>query len=207
MRNKDFKYFPLVISAPSGGGKSAVRDRLLKKDSRFRFSITCTTRKKRKGEINGRDYFFVSESGFKSLIKSGKLLEWAKVHGNYYGTPARSVERILDKGFIPVMTIDVKGAASVRKRFPHAVTVFLLPPGLNALEARLKKRGESIESVKVRIATAMKEIERSYEFDYAVINDKLENAVKDIIGIVSAESMKVERNAGCIYEFKKQLQR
>ena len=148
----------MVISAPSGGGKSVVRAEIFKKDKRFKFSVTCTTRKKRKGEVQGRDYHFVSDKKFKKLISDKKLLEWAKVHGNLYGTPIKSVRDILKENKIPLMTIDVNGARSVKKYFPDAVTVFILSPSLKILVKRLKLRKESEENIAIRLETAKKEI-------------------------------------------------
>lgn len=205
MDNADFKYFPLVISSPSGGGKSTVKDKLLKKDKRFRFSITCTTREKRKGEINGRDYFFVTEKKFRELIKSRKLLEWAKVHGNYYGTPLEPVRDLLKKGFIPVMTIDVKGAHSVKERFPDAVTIFLLPPDFKTLVRRLRKRKETNKNIKIRIKTAKREIKQAGFFEYLVLNDNLENAVENIIRIADVETLKISRNTDSVKKFANEL--
>ena len=140
----------MVISAPSGGGKTVVRSGLLKLDKRFAFSVTCTTRQRRPGEVDGKDYYFVTVEQFRKMLKDGLLLEWARVHGYYYGTPVKSVVEVLEKGRIPVMTIDVKGARSVKKIFPETVTVFLLPPDLKTLVQRLKSRGEAPENVAVR---------------------------------------------------------
>lgn len=205
MRAGNYKYFPMVISAPSGGGKSSIREKLLKRDRRFRFSVTCTTRTMRPGEVEGRDYYFVTLDGFRRLRESGKLLEWASVHGNMYGTPVRPVKTLLEKGLIPVMTIDVKGARSVKKIFPEAVTVFLLPPGLKTLVERLRKRREPAENIKVRIATAKKEIKQAAFFDYLVINDKLSEAVCDIRAIADIECMKAFRRRAEIRRFGREL--
>ena len=198
-------YFPMVISAPSGGGKSAVRSGLLKLDRRFAFSVTCTTRPKRRGEKEGRDYYFVSRREFERRRKSGRLLEWASVHGNLYGTPVKSVRKLLAEGLIPVMTIDVKGARSVKKIFPEAVTVFLLPPDLKTLVRRLKKRGEAPENIALRLATARKEIKAASRYDYLIINDKLGNAVRDVAAIAGFEMLKVRRNLEKVSAFGRQL--
>lgn len=195
----------MVISAPSGGGKSSIREKLLKRDRRFRFSVTCTTRPMRPGEVEGRDYYFVTLNEFKRLRGSGKLLEWARVHGNMYGTPVKPVMTLLEKGLIPVMTIDVKGARSVKKIFPGTVTVFLLPPGLKTLVDRLRKRREPAENIRVRIATAKKEIKEAAFFDYLVINDKLARAVCDIRAIAGVECMKVSRRRAEIRRFGREL--
>lgn len=195
----------MVLAAPSGGGKTVVRSGLLKLDKRFAFSVTCTTRPRRQGETNGKDYFFVTPAEFLKLRREGKLLEWAKVHGNYYGTPVKFVADMLKKGRIPVMTIDVKGARSVRRIFPDAVTVFLLPPDLKTLVSRLRGRGERPETMKVRLETAKTEIKDAYRFDYLVVNDKLEHAVRDVAAIAELEKLRMRRNTGAVKAFARQL--
>ena len=195
----------MVLSAPSGGGKSTIREKLLERDRRFRFSVTCTTRTRRPGETDGRDYFFVTLPEFRRLRKSGKLLEWARVHGNMYGTPVKSVVTLLKKGLIPVMTIDVKGARSVKRIFPGTVTVFLLPPGLKTLVRRLKKRREPAANIRVRLETAKKEIKEAAFFDYLVINDKLAEAVGDIRAIADIECLKISRKQAEIQQFGLEL--
>jgi len=195
----------MVISAPSGGGKTVVRSGLLKLDKRFDFSVTCTTRARRPGEVDGKDYYFVTEEQFAKLRKEGKLLEWAVVHGNYYGTPVKSVIDVLEKGRIPVMTIDVKGARSVKRLFPEAVTVFLLPPDLKTLVQRLRGRGEAPENVSVRLETARSEIKVASSFDYLVINDKLPEAVREVAAIAELETRKTGRNLDKVKAFGKQL--
>ena len=195
----------MVISAPSGGGKTVVRSGLLKLDKRFAFSVTCTTRARRPGEVDGRDYYFVTPERFAALRKQGMLLEWAVVHGNYYGTPVRSVMSVLAEGRIPVMTIDVKGARSVKKIFPGAVTVFLLPPDLKTLVQRLRGRGEAPENVAVRLRTARSEIKVASSFDYLVINDKLRETVREVAAIADLETRKTGRNLDKVRAFGTQL--
>ena len=195
----------MVISAPSGGGKTTIREKLLERDRRFRFSVTCTTRPMRPGEVEGRDYYFVTLKEFKRLRENGKLLEWARVHGNMYGTPVKSVVTLLEKGLIPVMTIDVEGARSVKKIFPETVTVFLLPPGLKTLVSRLQKRLEPAANIRVRLETAKKEIKEAAFFDYLVINDELSEAVRDIRDIADIECMKISRKQAEIQRFGLEL--
>ena len=205
MHKGKYKYFPMVISAPSGGGKTVVRSGLLKLDKRFAFSVTCTTRPKRPGEADGKDYYFVTDEQFQKLRRDGKLLEWAKVHGNFYGTPVKSVMEVLAAGRIPVMTIDVKGARSVKRIFPQAVTVFLLPPDLKTLVQRLRGRGEKPENVAVRLETARAEIKVASRFDYLVINNKLPEAVREVAAIADLETRKIGRNLDKVKAFGKQL--
>lgn len=205
MSKRKFKYFPLVLSAPSGGGKTVVRSGLLKLSKKFAFSITCTTRAKRPGEVDGRDYFFVTAEQFGKLRRAGKLLEWAVVHGKYYGTPVKSVMTVLNKGRIPVMTIDVKGARSVKRLFPEAVTVFLLPPDLKTLVRRLRGRGEAQGGMSVRLKTARAELREAPKFDYLVVNDKLSVAVREVAAIAEIETRKTCRGMDRIKEFSRQL--
>jgi guanylate kinase len=195
----------MVISAPSGGGKTVVRSGLLKLNKKFAFSVTCTTRARRPGEVDGKDYYFVTAEQFKRLRRDGKLLEWALVHGNYYGTPVKSAVDVLEKGRIPVMTIDVKGARSVKRIFPGAVTVFLLPPDLKTLVQRLRGRGEAPENVAVRLETARSEIKVASTFDYLVINDKLAETVREIAAIAELETRKIGRNLDKVRAFGSQL--
>ena len=196
--------FPLVLSAPSGGGKTAIREILIK-DPHFGFSITCTTRNPRPGEIDGKDYYFVSREKFAEMRENGQLLEWAEVHGNFYGTPVKSVKDVMDAGKIPVMTIDVKGAESVRKIFPEAVTVFIIPPSPEILIERLKRRGETPEGLKIRLATAREEMKQADKFDYLVINDILETAAEDIVKITETESMRISFQKNITDNFEKGL--
>ena len=207
MLKRKFKYFPMVISAPSGGGKTVVRSGLLKLNKKFAFSVTCTTRPRRPGEVDGKDYYFVTVPQFLKLRKEGRLLEWARVHGNYYGTPVKSVMEVLEKGRIPVMTIDVKGARSVKRIFPEAVTVFLLPPDLKTLVQRLRGRGEKPENVTVRLETARSEIKVASTFDYLVINDRLPEAVKEVAAIAELETRKIGRNLDKVRAFGSELAR
>ncbi len=207
MPKRKFKYFPMVIASPSGGGKTVVRSGLLKLNKKFAFSVTCTTRPRRPGEVEGKDYYFVTVPQFLKLRKEGRLLEWAKVHGNYYGTPVKSVMQVLEKGRIPVMTIDVKGARSVKRIFPEAVTVFLLPPDLKTLVQRLRGRGEKPENVAIRLETARSEIKVASTFDYLVINDKLPEAVREVAAIAELETRKINRNLDKVRAFGSELAR
>ena len=182
-----------------------MRSGLLKPGGTFAFSVTCTTRPRRPGEKEGRDYYFVSAAEFGRLRKSGRLLEWAVVHGNFYGTPVKSVRELLAKGLIPVMTIDVKGAAAVKKLFPETVSVFLLPPDLKTLVRRLKKRGEPQANIALRLATARKEIKAAGRYDYLVVNDDLAETVDKVAAIAGVESMKACRNLEKVSVFGRQL--
>lgn len=179
--------FPLVLSSPSGGGKTTVKNELIK-NSIFEFSITCTTREKRSGEVNGVDYYFISDSEFDEKIKNGEFLEWAWVHGKRYGTLKKTVEDILKRKKIPIMTIDVVGAMNVRKLYSNSLLVFIMPPDLNTMIERLKKRGEGDEEIKRRLNSAVNEIDYAHHFDYIVVNDKIDRTIEDIMYAVKAHS-------------------
>lgn len=183
-----------------------MRSALVKSCADYVFSVTCTTRERRPEEVNGRDYFFVTAAEFMKMKEKGELLEWAEVHGNYYGTPVKSVTRAMESGRFPVMTIDVKGAASVRAIFPEALTVFLLPPSLEVLKARLRARGEKPERIDIRLKTACEEIKEAYKFDYLVVNDKLADTVKAVENLIKVNRMKIMYHLNFIKEFEKQLE-
>ncbi|HVE13368.1 MAG TPA: guanylate kinase [Elusimicrobiota bacterium] len=185
--------FFLIISAPSGAGKSTVCKRLLERDSTLRYSISATTRAARPGEVDGRDYFFVTSDEFHRRVVKGQMLEWAQVHGNSYGTPKRFIEERIQHGEVVLLAIDVQGAASIRSRHREAVTVFLLPPSWMSLEQRLKNRRDSPDSIRTRLLNARKELRRAKEYDYWVVNDSLETAVKQVEAIILAERLKAGR--------------
>lgn len=201
---KENKAFPLIISGPSGCGKSTIRNKLLKY-KQFRFSITCTTRPPRKNEVNGKDYYFITEQKFDSMIKKNMFLEWAYVHNWKYGTPKKSVIDIMRKGYIPIMTIDVKGAMSVKKVFKDSLLIFVIPPSYKMLVDRLKKRGESKDNISLRMKTALKEMDYAQKFDYVVINDKIKNVIDSIKSIIHAESSLIERNTKLLHRFKSDI--
>lgn len=175
------KGLPFVISAPSGAGKSTLAARLLDEFPRLRFSVSCTTRKKREGEIEGRDYFFLDAPEFQRQIMAGNFVEWAKVHGNYYGTPIAPVRKILEKGEDVLFDIDVQGAGRLKLIFPLAFFVFILPPSMTVLEGRLRQRGQdSDEVIAERMSHARGEIAQAVWYDALIINDDLETACQKL---------------------------
>lgn len=189
------KGFLLVISGPSGVGKGTVCQELLKNNDMIKYSISATTRPKRPGEISGDDYFFLSTEEFETGINEDKFLEYAKVHGNLYGTPKQFVMDGIDAGEVIVLEIDVQGALQVKENYPNGVFVFLLPPSMKELERRLTHRGtESEEQLRLRLNNAKGEISKINEYQYAVINDTVENAVMHINNIIDAESLRVINN-------------
>lgn len=173
-----------VITGPSGCGKSTLAGRVLEELDNIDFSVSYTTRKKRNSEEEGKDYYFVSEGEFKRMIEDMKLVEWAVVHGNYYGTSKRELEKKATKGDI-LLDIDVQGAHQIKEKFKKTIFIFIMPPLYLELKKRLKKRGEeSPESINERLDVAKKEIRHYHHFDYIIINDLLEKAVEELKSII-----------------------
>lgn len=185
--------FPLIISAPSGGGKTSIVARLLEDDGLSRV-ITATTRAPRKGEIDGKDYHFWSVRRFESAIKKGAMAEWAKVHVNYYGIPKSSLDKLIKAGKTPVLVIDVQGARTVKKVYKRAVSIFITPSSFDELKRRIISRDDGTTDIKVRLASAKKELKCIKDYDYLVINNDFEQAVADCKAIIRAERLKVERS-------------
>ncbi len=176
-----------IISAPSGVGKSTLIAELLPVCPRLRFSVSSTTRAPRPGEIDAKDYHFLSVEDFVQGINSGRFLEWARVHGHFYGTDRHIVEGWLDKGQDVLLDIDVQGTKLVRCAHPGARTIFVLPPSMEVLEKRLRGRAtEGPEQLAIRIAAASREILEAPWYDYLVVNDNLAEAVEDLKAIVRA---------------------
>jgi guanylate kinase len=188
----------IVVSGPSGAGKGTVMKELMSGGD-YALSVSATTRSPREGEVDGENYFFKSREEFEGMIADNEFLEYAEFCGNYYGTPVGYVAKQLDAGKNVILEIEVKGAFQVKERLPEAVLIFLAPPSLNELESRLVGRGtESAEVVAQRLARAEEELELISDYDYIVINDKVENAADDIRAIVKAECRRANRNKDII---------
>ncbi len=183
-----------VISGPSGVGKTSIIRSVLERVKNVVFSVSCTTRKQRPGEINGVDYFFISQEEFDEMIRGNKFLEWAKVHDNYYGTPSDFVFKHMDDGNDVILDIDVQGALNVKKNFDGAKFVFIAPPSYQTLGERLKRRGtETEEKIQRRLETARKEIKYIPEFEYLIINEDLESSITNLVSIIYAERLKFDK--------------
>lgn len=181
-----------VISGPSGVGKGTLLGLLLKKHTDVTFSISATTRKPRAGEVHGVNYFFTSKEDFIRSIENDEFLEWAEFAGNYYGTYIKTVEEAVAGGRDIALEIEVQGAMQVKKKLPHAVFIFIIPPSIDELEARLRKRNsETEESLERRLSIARKELDKAEEFDYTVINENLEQALAQLENIIDAERCRV----------------
>jgi guanylate kinase len=186
--------FLLVISGPSGAGKGTLVERLVAQRPECLFSVSATTRPQRPGEMNGVQYEFVSREDFERSRSAGQFLEWAEVHGQLYATPARFVDEGVRAGRVVVLDVDVQGGASVRRARPEAVSVFIYPPSIEALRARLLARNtDSAEVVERRLRNAPAELEQYREYDYLVMNDELEHAVAQLVAIVDTERARVRR--------------
>ncbi len=179
---------PFVMAAASGTGKTTVCRAIAERDPQVVFSVSHTTRKRRPGERDGVDYHFVDEPGFRALVEAGAFLEWAEYAGNLYGTSGRELERALDGGSDVLLEIEIQGARQVRDRRSDARLIFLVPPSLGELEARLRGRGSDADAeIERRLTAAARELEAARWFDYAVVNDDLEQAIEDTLEIVAAE--------------------
>lgn len=185
--------FPIIVSSPSGAGKTTIVDAVLKRDKSVSRVITATTRAPRKGEKDGKDYHFLTIKQFEQAIKKGQMLEWAQVHTHYYGIPKKSVDTLLRKGICPILVIDVQGARTVKNEYPQAATVFIVPPSLKELKKRILGRNDNTQDIEIRLETAKKEMQELDRYDYALLNDDLEKAVNDMAGIVAAEQCRVKR--------------
>jgi len=186
----------LVVSGPSGAGKGTVCNLLRAREPRIWYSISATTRPPRRGEVAGRDYLFVSVGEFEDMIARGAFLEWARVYGHYYGTPRAPVEAALQEGKDVLLEIDTQGALQVKNKYPAAILVFLLPPSLHELQARITRRGtDTQEAIRARLEAASAELAHICAYDYAVVNDEVEEAVRKIQAIMVAEKCRVVRGA------------
>ncbi len=188
----------IVISAPSGSGKTSLANRALEEIPKLRFSVSHTTRKPRPGERDQVEYCFVSEKEFEEMIGQGTFLEHARVYGNYYGTSRAFVDEQLSVGYDVLLDLDVQGAAQVKKSYPEAILVFVFPPSLEVLKTRLKNRGLDDPSIiDKRLRIAKKEIQRYTEYQYVIINREIEESLVELKSIIQV--------AGCRLEKRKDL--
>ncbi len=188
-----------VVSGPSGVGKGTVCRALLRKNPELKISVSMTTRTPRKGEEEGKSYFFTNKDTFLKLKDEGAFLEWAEVYGDYYGTPRRYLEEQRVMGRDMLLEIDTQGARQIKAGFPQGVFIFLLPPSLQELKARIMKRGtESLEAITKRLTFAFEEMKSLDIYDYVVLNDDVEKAADRIISILEAEKCTAVRNKNLI---------
>ena len=182
-----------VVAAPSGAGKTTLVRLLLDSEPDVRLSISYTTRSPRPGEENGREYHFVDAATFRVMMARGDFLEWAEVHGNFYGTSKKWIAEQLAEGSDVLFEIDWQGAQQVREAFPEALGIFILPPSMEELTRRLTGRGtDSLDVIERRLAAAQAEMRHVVEFDYVIINDSLERALEDLRAVVRASRLTLE---------------
>ncbi len=185
----------MVISAPSGAGKTTLIRGFLESDDTFAFSISTTTRPPRTGERDGKSYYFVDDDRFRAMIGEDRFVEWALVHGRYYGTTKKEIDRIRSAGKIPVFDVDVQGARSLKSGPRGGVYIFIVPPSRRELEARLRNRqSDSEEQIQIRLRNAITELSAYTEYDYIVVNDDIEKALSRLRSIVIAELCRTDRS-------------
>lgn len=188
------KGIPFIITGPSGVGKTSIIKNVLEKFDNFTFSVSYTTRPKRKDEKEGLDYYFITEDKFKNLVKAGELLEWAEVHGYLYGTSADYVKKKIEDGISVILDIDVQGALNVLKKTDDIVSIFISPPSFEVLKERLIKRGtEKNQDISRRLNDAKWELSHLSDFHYIVVNRSIEQSSKNIESIILAEQLRTER--------------
>jgi guanylate kinase len=192
----------LVLSSPSGAGKSTIARNLLESDNQFELSVSVTTRPRRGSEIDGRHYHFRSRREFEILRDNDELLEWAEVHGNFYATPRGPAEKAMAEGRDMLFDIDWQGAQQLREKMRgDIVSIFILPPSMRELKDRLKRRAEDQEAViETRLKNARDEIEHWTEYDFVVVNDDLDRAFTEVVSIVTAERLRRDRRPG-LFDF------
>lgn len=187
-------FFPLILSSPSGGGKTTIAKELLRRRGDLGYSVSATTRPAREGEVDGQDYFFLTPDEFDAARDRGEFAESAEVHGNMYGTLRREVDRILESRKHVVMDIDVQGARQFVEAYPESVLVFLIPPDAEVLLSRLQGRGtESLETLARRLKSAVEELRAVDLYGYLVVNEDLDEAVRSVSSIVDGESKRLSR--------------
>ena len=187
----------LVVSGPSGAGKGTICAAIRKVFPKLNYSISMTTRAPRKGEVEGASYFFRTNEEFEKLIKEDAFLEYARVYDHYYGTPKKYALDKIENGESVLLEIDIQGAMQVKQRYPQGVFVYVVPPSLDVLSARIHGRGtDSEEVIQKRLAKITDELAMAHKYDYIIVNDVLEDAVHKVCSILEAESCKLSRNEG-----------
>ena len=189
----------IIVSAPSGAGKTSICNSLIKSDKNIVYSISTTTRQPRKGEKNGREYFFVDNKKFKDMVKKNLFVEYAKVHNYFYGTSKKMLEETLNKGKDILLDIDVQGAIKIKKQYKDALMIFITTPTLKILKERLIKRNKDLlDVINTRVKNAKKELTYLPRYDYLVLNDKLDISIENVKSIIKAERLSIKRNKNII---------
>jgi guanylate kinase len=191
----------IVVSAPSGAGKTSICREILRMFPDARFSVSSTTRPPRPGEVEGKDYFFISENEFRERIDRGEFVEWVENYGQLYGTSKKTMTAFLERGHDLILDIEPRGAKAIREHYPRGIFVLILPPSLSELKSRLAKRGERAPVMECRLRTALDEIRQALWYDYVIFNEKLDEAVERFRAIYIAEKSRRERHAEKIAAF------
>jgi guanylate kinase len=190
-------FFPIILSSPSGAGKTTIAAAILKARKDIGYSVSCTTRTPRAGEVDGKDYYFLTRVEFIKRMNEGAFAESAEVHGNLYGTLKSEIQRVINGGQHVLMDVDIQGAALLRRAFPSVVTIFILPPSGEVMLDRLRRRKtEDKQAIVRRLESALQELQAVEDYEYVVINDVLEDSVRRVSSIVDAEVVSRERVAG-----------
>lgn len=185
----------IIVSAPSGAGKTTICSALMKSDKNIVYSVSTTTRSPRKGEKNGREYFFVDEETFRKDIRKKMFVEWAKVHDHFYGTSKKFLNETISSGKDVLLDIDVQGAIKIKKQYKDALMIFITAPSIKVLKERLIKRNkDSLDVIRVRLANARKELTYLPKYDYLILNDKLDKSIENIKSVINAERISIKRN-------------
>ena len=193
MREKKSKGSLFIVSAPSGAGKTTLCRKLVSGLANLTFSVSYTTRRARPDEVNDRDYTFVKREDFLHMTDAGEFIEWAEVHGELYGTSGKRVRELLDKGNDVVLAIDTQGAGQIRRKYDGGIYIFILPPSLAELRKRLRERmTDSREEIGRRLGRAIIEIKTFYEYDYVIINDVLEDALREFESVIISQRVRTE---------------
>ena len=183
-----------MVSGPSGAGKTTLYRKAASSLPNLKHSVSYTTRRPRPGEVNDRDYTFINRNEFKGMIDRAEFAEWAEIHGKLYGTSKKRLEETMDSGIDAILDIDVQGAEQLKKKYKGGVYIFVLPPSLDALGERLQKRMvNSKEEIEKRLKVAAKEIKRYREYDYVIVNNILEDALKELSAIIISKRVSTER--------------
>jgi len=195
----------IIISAPSGVGKTTLIRRLLEHDKRFVFAVSHTTRPMREGEKDGVDYYFISDAEFDSMVSAGEFAEWAWVHGHRYGTSLKEIRRIQRSGLDCIFEVDFQGGRALMRLFPEAISIFILPPSMKELKTRLLKRRKDMEEdIALRLRNARLEIATAFEYRYCIVNDVIDKAFEELLCIIKAERHKSKRFSSLVRELCKE---
>jgi guanylate kinase len=198
--------FPLIISAPSGAGKTSISYEVLRRVGSAEYSVSVTTRERRPKERDGVDYHFVEEDAFEQMVERGELAEWAQVHGHYYGTLKAKLTSAMELGRVVLLDVDVQGARSLKESYPESVLVFIFPPSPTVLSERLVSRGTDSETViRQRLETSPQEVENVDIYDYVIVNADFEKSVEAVVHIIEAEKHRLKRQRRFIEKYEQEL--